>query len=110
MVYNCLAKSRQKLAIHAKRQTVMPKDMQCLCDLWKTIDPTSPIGHESKLAQDTRSPHDKVFFNRMVEQRTAACAKVWDAAKGGVQLDHVTAHFIKGLDLRTGRPDGGSKR
>ena len=96
--------------IHAKRQTVMPKDMQCLRDLWKTIDPTSPIGRESKLTQDTRRAHDKVFFSRMVEQRTAACAKARDAARRGMQLDRATAHFIKGLDLRTGRPDGGSKR
>jgi len=86
----------------------MPKDMQCLCDLWKTI--TNPIRRESKLVQDTHRAHDKVFFNRMVEQRTAACAKARDAARRGVQLDRVTAHFIKGLDLRTGRPDGGSKR
>ena len=88
----------------------MPKDMQCLRDLWKTIDPTNPIGRESKLTQDTRRAHDKVFFSRMVEQRTVACAKAWDAARRGMQLDRTTAHFIKGLDLRTGRPDGGSKR
>ena len=96
--------------IHAKRQTVMPKDMHCLCDLWKTIDPTNPIGCESKLTQDTHRAHDKVFFNHMVEQRTAACAKALDAARREVQLDRAIAHFIKCLDLRTGRPDGGSKR
>jgi len=88
----------------------MPKDMHCLRDLWKTIDPTNPIGRESKLTQDTPRAHDKVFFNRMVEQRIAAYAKVWNAARRGMQLDHTMVHFIKGLDLRTGRPDGGSKR
>jgi len=35
---------RQKLAIHAKRQTIQRKDMQCLHDIWKTIDPESPLG------------------------------------------------------------------
>ena len=88
----------------------MPKNMQCLCDLWKTIDPTNPIGRESKLTQDTRRAHDKVFFRPIIEQRTTACAKARDAARRGVQLDRAMAHFIKGLDLRTGRPDGGSKR
>jgi len=34
----------QKLAIHAKRQTVMNKDIHCLRDLWYSIDPTSHIG------------------------------------------------------------------
>jgi hypothetical protein len=88
----------------------MPKDMQCLRDLWKTIDPNSSIGCESKLTRDTGRTHDKAFFNRIVEQRTAACAKARDAARRGVQLDRGTAHFIKGLDLRTGRPDGRNKR
>ena len=35
---------RNKLAIHAKCQTIMVKDMQLLRDLWQWIDPTSSIG------------------------------------------------------------------
>ena len=35
---------RNKLAIHAKHETIMVKDMQLLRDLWQWIDPTSSIG------------------------------------------------------------------
>src|SRR5436190_21996508 len=35
---------RNKLAIHAKRVTIQPKDMSLLWELWHSIDPVSPIG------------------------------------------------------------------
>ena len=35
---------RNKLAIHAKRVTIQPKDMSLLRELWHSIDPVSPIG------------------------------------------------------------------
>ena len=35
---------RNKLAIHAKRQTIMPHDMSLLRDLWQRIAPESAIG------------------------------------------------------------------
>ena len=38
------ADCRNKLAIHAKRVTIQPKDMSLLRDLWHSIDPTSPMG------------------------------------------------------------------
>ena len=36
-----------KIAIHAKRQTIMYHDMQLLRDLWKSIAPESALGAES---------------------------------------------------------------
>src|SRR5271170_5023592 len=39
---------RNKIAIHAKRKTIMDHDMQLLRDLWKTIAPESAVGKESK--------------------------------------------------------------
>jgi len=36
-----------KIAIHAKRRTIMHHDMQLLRDLWKTIAPESAIGADS---------------------------------------------------------------
>src|SRR5271155_325256 len=39
---------RNKIAIHAKRKTIMDHDMQLLQDLWKTIAPESAVGKESK--------------------------------------------------------------
>ena len=39
---------RNKIAIHAKRKTIMDHDMQPLRDLWKSIAPESAIGKESK--------------------------------------------------------------
>jgi hypothetical protein len=38
---------RNKIAIHAKRQTIMYHDMQLLRDLWKSIAPESVVGAES---------------------------------------------------------------
>jgi hypothetical protein len=39
-----------KLALHARRVTVMPKDIRLLRDLWQTIDPSHPI---AKLSPET---------------------------------------------------------
>ena len=36
-----------KIAIYAKRLTIMHHDMQLLRDLWKTIAPESAIGMDS---------------------------------------------------------------
>jgi len=36
------------LAIHAKRVTIMQKDMQLLRDLWRRINPDSAIGHPNE--------------------------------------------------------------
>ena len=38
---------RNKIAIHAKRQTIMHHDMQLLRDFWKSIAPESALGAES---------------------------------------------------------------
>jgi len=41
---------RQRLAIHAKRVTVTQKDMGCLRDIWRAIDPETwfPPSNESR--------------------------------------------------------------
>ena len=38
---------RNKIAIHTKRSTVMPRDMQLLRDLWRYIDPTCAMADDS---------------------------------------------------------------
>ena len=38
---------RNKIAIHAKHQTIMYHDMQLLHDLWKSIVPESALGAEN---------------------------------------------------------------
>ena len=53
----------------------MPKDMEILRDIWKVIDPSSSIGKESKLTQETRLRHrheerkriDRLKANRIAE-------------------------------------------
>src|SRR5579859_1676234 len=46
--HDYLINSRQKLAYHAKRITIMSNDMKILHDLWQTIDPSSSIGSKPK--------------------------------------------------------------
>jgi len=84
----------QKLAIHAKRTTVMPRDMHCLLDLWSTIDPTSPIGRESALTRATREREAQAGRRRLAKQLAAARDKAAAARAQGRSVDRRTAHFL----------------
>jgi len=50
-----IADYSNKIAIHAKRRTIMHHDMQLLRDLWTTIAPESAIGADSR---DTREQNE----------------------------------------------------
>jgi hypothetical protein len=60
-----LVKHRNKLAIHAKRVTVMSRDHVMLRDMWAVLDPESPIGSRA----DDRKTSADVAAKRKKEQR-----------------------------------------
>ena len=62
---------RNKLAIHAKRKTIQPKDMQLLRDLWKQIDHESSIGHPDAATQHAHG----LAYNKEVRKRAVNLEK-----------------------------------
>ncbi len=92
----------QKLAIHAKRITVMDRDMRCLRDLWQTIDPESPIGYPSSLTNETHRRHDAEEHQRLNVQREKALMKARQYQRRNQPLPNKLAHFLKGWDITSG--------
>jgi hypothetical protein len=90
-ITNCAS---QKLAIHAKRTTVMQQDMHCLLDLWKTIDPTCAIGRDSALTTATREREAQAGRRRLAKQVGKAREKAAAARAQGRSLDRRTIHFL----------------
>jgi hypothetical protein len=88
----------QKLAIHAKRQTVMNKDIHCLRDLWYSIDPTSPIG-SSEGHQKIVSENKRKFDKKLAVQRENAALKIHHLRKIGQEIPKKLEHFMKGIDV-----------
>src|SRR4030095_1118052 len=88
----------QKLAIHAKRQTVMNKDIHCLRDLWYSIDPTSPIG-SSEGHQKIVSENKRKFDKKLAVQRENAALKIHHLRKIGQEILKKLEHFMKGIDV-----------
>jgi len=64
MVHTFFADIRNKLAIHAKRVTIQPRDMHLLRDIWNTIDGDCAIG-----AEDTATKNAKLAALRMEQKR-----------------------------------------
>lgn len=88
----------QKLAIHAKRQTVMNKDIRCLRDLWYSIDPTSPIGSSEGL-QKIVWENKRKFDKKLTVQREAAALKIHHLRAIGREIPNKLEHFMKGIDV-----------
>lgn len=58
-----------KLAYHAKRVTLMDKDVKLLRDLWFYIDPNSPIGKEHAVFQSTRIQVEYTMRRKVDKER-----------------------------------------
>src|SRR5947207_3881535 len=88
----------QKLAIHAKRQTVMNKDIHCLRDLWYSIDPTSHIGssngHQRLVWENKRK-----FDRKLVVECEKAALKIHHLRTAGWEIPRKLEHFMKGIDV-----------
>jgi len=89
---------RNKLAIHAKRVTIQPKDMSLLRDLWHSIDPTSSMGDLTiqrrlieraamieRMRQAKRVPAANELHKRLVKNGQ----RVPPALKGFLRAQHV---------------------
>jgi len=85
---------RQKLAIHAKRQTVMPKDMEILRDLWQTIDPTCTIGYPSSLTTRSNELRRAEAQRKIKKQEGAAMTQYHNYIKMNKQPPAKLLHFL----------------
>jgi hypothetical protein len=85
-------------AIHAKRQTVMNKDIHCLRDLWYSIDPTSPIG-SSEGHQRIVWENKRKFDKKLVAQCENAALKIHHLKTIGHEIPKKLEHFMRGIDV-----------
>jgi hypothetical protein len=74
----------------------MRSDMECLRDLWSTIDPECCIGRESQLSLETRERESRKQRHKVSKLVEAAKKKARVAQANGRQVDKRTAHFLKG--------------
>jgi len=72
----------------------MPRDMHCLLDLWKTIDPTCTIGRDSALTTATREREALAGRRRLAKQLAKAREMAAAARAQGHSLDKRTIHFL----------------
>ena|SRR5947207_9685487 len=88
----------QKLAIHAKHQMVMNKDIYCLRDLWYLIDSTSPIDssdRHQRLVWENRRKSDK----KLVVEHEKVALKIHHLRATGKEIPKKLEHFRKGIDM-----------
>ena len=78
--------SRNKLAIHAKRQTIMPHDMQLLWNLWRRISPESAIG-----ADDADTVRAKRVWQEQERRRIAS----WKESVQAPRDEEVVAQVVQ---------------
>ena len=77
--------------------TVMNKDMECLRDIWATIDPSSPIGNLSALSRETRRRHDALAHRKLIAKREAALRKAKELCRIGQPIPCHLSHFLKNV-------------
>ena len=76
----------------------MNKDIQCLRDLWYSINPTSPIGSSDghqKIVQQNKEKFDQ----KLVVQRENAALKIRHLRAIGQEIPKKLKHFMKGIDV-----------
>ena len=75
----------------------MHKDMECLRDIWATIDPRSPIGNLSALSHETRRRHDALERRKLIAKREAALRKANELQRTGQPIPRQLSHFLRNL-------------
>jgi hypothetical protein len=91
--------SSNKLAIHARRVTVMPQDVRLLRDLWQMIDPSHPIAKLS--AESVNSLIMATQVDEAIKKRsraTAVARREWLKASGRpipASLDHYCRDLMR---------------
>jgi histone H3/H4 len=76
-------KVRNRLAIHAKRQTVMDRDMKLLRDLWKRINPDCAIGADDRATMEIKKRNQEAEKARIHEAQKTAKERVAKARANG---------------------------
>jgi hypothetical protein len=71
----------------AKRITIQEKDMQCLRDLWATIDPLGSISQPSQLSKETCAREAGAATRRTNRLCDTARAKAAQARAQGREVD-----------------------
>jgi histone H3/H4 len=88
---------RNRLALHAKRVTVMPRDVELVRELWRYIKPDDPIAQMSD-----ETVHGIVRANRLDEvlkmkQRKAAYERREHLRALGSRVPPSLDHYLKGV-------------
>jgi histone H3/H4 len=74
---------RNRLAIYAKRQTVMDRDMTLLRDLWKRINPDCAIGADDLATREIKKRNEEAEKLRIDEAQKTAKERVAKARANG---------------------------
>ena len=90
---------RNKLAIHAKRQTVMVHDMQLLRGLWKRINCESAIGADDADTVRQKAENANREKRRVEMARVKACKTARRYRAEGKPLPKGLANFLKGINI-----------
>ena len=90
---------RNKLAIHAKRQTVMVHDMQLLRGLWKRINCESAIGADDADTVRQKAENANREKRRVEMARVKACETARRYRAEGKPLPKGLANFLKGINI-----------
>ena len=95
--------NRNRLAIHAKRQTIMNQDMQLLRNLWKRINPESAIGAEDSATNKIKNRNQRAELERIERAKKTAEIQVAAAKANGTlhKLPLGLAHFCLRHDVIT---------
>jgi histone H3/H4 len=94
----CVLINRNRLALHARRVTVMPKDMRLLRDLWRYIAPEHVIAKaslESLEAVRRANLHDEVLKQR---SRASALTRYKALQSLNQPIPCQLEHFCKDLE------------
>jgi uncharacterized protein YeeX (DUF496 family) len=98
-----------KLALHARRVTVMPKDVRLLRDLWKYISPNHAIARMSDEMVEGIVRANRVDEHLKKKARMAAWERRERLRRLGQPIPAGLTHYLRGCALENGvvtRPSG----
>jgi hypothetical protein len=87
--------------LHAKRVTVMPKDIRLVRDLWKCIKPDDPIAQMSDETMDGIVRANRLDEALKMKQRQAAYEKKVGLERIGARVPRWLSHYLAGVTTDT---------
>ena len=87
----------------------MPKDMDCLRDIWHSIDKDTAIAQPSYFTQEARGHSFREYASSIERKCKRACEEgaQWLKDHPHTELPAKKRHFLRGLDIHTGKPSNG---